>query len=48
MSCCGKLPVRGEFRPCLKRLDRVDEAALRDLIRAGLEDPGRRWTVYPV
>jgi hypothetical protein len=32
----------------LKRLDRVDEAALRALIRAGLEDLGRRWTVHPV
>jgi hypothetical protein len=31
----------------LKRLDRVDEGVLRDLIRAGLEDLGRRWTVLP-
>lgn len=32
----------------LKRLDRVDEGALRDLIRAGLDDLGRRWPVHPV
>ena len=32
----------------IKRLDRVDEGALRDLIRAGLEDLGTRWTIHPV
>jgi hypothetical protein len=32
----------------LKRLDRVDEGALRDLIRAGLEDLGKRWTIHRV
>jgi hypothetical protein len=31
----------------LKRLDRVNEAALRELIEAGLEDLGKRWTVHP-
>jgi Domain of unknown function (DU1801) len=32
----------------LKRLDGVDERALRELIRAGLEELRRRWTVHPV
>lgn len=32
----------------IKRLDAVDEGALRELIRAGLEDLGRRWPVHPV
>lgn len=32
----------------LRRLDRVDEGALRDLIRAGLEDLGTRWIIHPV
>jgi hypothetical protein len=32
----------------LRRLSAIDEGALRDLIRAGLEDLGRRWTVHPV
>ncbi len=32
----------------LKRLDRVDEGALRELIRAGLEDLGKRWTIHPI
>ena len=31
----------------LTRLDHADEAALRRLIRAGLDDLGRRWTVDP-
>lgn len=31
----------------LTRLDRVDMAALADLIRAGLEDLGTRWPVTP-
>jgi hypothetical protein len=31
----------------LRRLSAVDESALRDLIRAGLEDLNRRWTVRP-
>ena len=31
----------------LTRLDRVDMDALADLIRAGLEDLGRRWPVTP-
>lgn len=29
------------------RLDTIDEAALRDLIRAGLDDLGTRWEVRP-
>lgn len=32
----------------LKRLSDVDEAALRDLIRAGLTDLGKRWQIHPV
>lgn len=31
----------------LKRLAGINEDALRSLIRAGLEDLGRRWTVEP-
>ncbi|NJS40146.1 MAG: DUF1801 domain-containing protein [Rhodobacteraceae bacterium] len=31
----------------LKRLDRVDEGALRDLIRAGLDNLATRWEVLP-
>lgn len=31
----------------LKRLDGVDEAALRRLIRAGLDDLARHWTILP-
>jgi hypothetical protein len=32
----------------LRRLDRVDEAALRALIRAGLAELARQWPVHPV
>ncbi|WP_137110056.1 DUF1801 domain-containing protein [Rhodobacter sp. SY28-1] len=32
----------------LKRLEAVDEGALRELIRAGLEHLGRLWPVHPV
>jgi hypothetical protein len=32
----------------LRRLAAVDEGALSDLIRAGLEDLSQRWTVHPV
>lgn len=32
----------------IRRLAAVDEGALRDLIRAGLEDLGRRWQVHPL
>lgn len=32
----------------LKGLDQVNEDALRRLIRAGLEDLGRRWAIHPV
>ncbi|MBN8630921.1 MAG: DUF1801 domain-containing protein [Rhodobacterales bacterium] len=32
----------------IKRLDTVDEAVLRELIRAGLEDLARQWPVQPV
>lgn len=31
----------------LRNLDRVDESALRRLIRAGLDDLSTRWTVEP-
>ncbi|NJM81316.1 MAG: DUF1801 domain-containing protein [Tabrizicola sp.] len=31
----------------LKSLSRVDETALRELIRAGLDDLSARWTVFP-
>jgi hypothetical protein len=31
----------------LRRLDRVDEQALRALIRAGLQDLARRWPIHP-
>lgn len=32
----------------LKRLDAVDQAVLREVIRAGLEYLGRRWKIHPV
>ena len=32
----------------LKRLEAVDESALRELIRAGLEHLGRQWPVHPL
>ena len=32
----------------LARLDAVDEGALRDLIRAGLDDLATRWRVRPI
>jgi Domain of unknown function (DU1801) len=32
----------------IKRLELVDEGALRDLIRAGLDDLGRRWPIHPL
>lgn len=32
----------------LKRLAAVDEGVLRELIRAGLQDLGRRWALLPV
>lgn len=37
-------------KACLyvKRLDAVDEAVLGELIRAGVEDLGRRWPVQPL
>lgn len=37
-------------KSCLyfKRLDRLDEGALRRLIRAGLDDLATRWEVHPV
>lgn len=37
-------------KACLyvKRLSLVDEGALRDLIRAGLADLGKRWVIHPV
>jgi hypothetical protein len=38
---------RGKACTYLKRLEGVDEGALRNLIRAGLHDLGGRWTVHP-
>jgi len=37
-------------KACLyaRRLDRLNQTALRDLIRAGLDDLGKQWTVHPV
>lgn len=32
----------------IKRLSAVDEGVLRELIRAGLDDLGRRWEIHPV
>jgi hypothetical protein len=32
----------------IKRLAAVDEAVLRELIRAGLDDLGQRWAIHPV
>ena len=32
----------------LTRLDKVDEGALRELIRAGLDDLATHWPVHPV
>ncbi|PWR00838.1 hypothetical protein DKT77_20130 [Meridianimarinicoccus roseus] len=32
----------------MPRLDRVDTDVLAELIRAGLEDLARRWTIHPV
>ena len=31
----------------LTKLENADESALRDLIRAGLDDLGTRWTIEP-
>ena len=31
----------------LKRLEAADEGALRDLIKAGLDELGKRWAVHP-
>lgn len=37
-------------KSCLyvRRLDAVDEGVLRELIRAGLADLGKRWPIHPV
>jgi hypothetical protein len=32
----------------IKRLDRIDETVLAELIQAGLTDLARRWTIHPV
>ncbi len=32
----------------IKRLDRIDPSVLAELIQAGLDDLGRRWTIHPV
>lgn len=39
---------RGKACLYLPRLDRLDADVLADLIRAGLDDLGRRWTIHPV
>jgi hypothetical protein len=49
----GRMERLGPHRTgkgCLyvRRLDLVDEAVLRDLIRAGVTDCAARWAVYPV
>jgi hypothetical protein len=33
---------------CIRHLAAVDERVLRQLIRAGLDDLGKRWPVHPV
>lgn len=38
---------RGKSCWYIKSLDAVDETALRDLIRAGLEDLGSQWEIKP-
>jgi hypothetical protein len=38
---------RGKACTYLKRLEGVDEGALRDLIGAGLKELGTRWTLHP-
>ena len=38
---------RGKSCLYITRLDRVDEGALRDLIRAGLDDLATRWPIRP-
>lgn len=38
---------RGKACVYLKRLEGVNMAALRDLIRAGVEDLAPRWTILP-
>ncbi len=38
---------RGKSCLYLSRLDQADEGALRDLIRAGLEDLATRWPIRP-
>ena len=46
----GRLGKHRKGRSCLylNTLADADEAALRDLIAAGLADLGRRWAVHPV
>jgi Domain of unknown function (DU1801) len=39
--------TRGKSCWYVKRLSDIDEAALRDLIRAGLDDLASHWTVLP-
>ena len=39
--------TRGKSCWYVRRLDAVDEGALADLIRAGLDDLASRWTVRP-
>ncbi len=45
-----KLGPHRMTKACLyvKRLEQVDEAVLRELIRAGLKDLATRWPVHPV
>ena len=59
LNCPPLAAVRGDLlarlgphrmgKSCLylKRLAGIDDAVLRGVIRAGLDDLGRRWTVEP-
>jgi Domain of unknown function (DU1801) len=49
-SILARLGPHRAGKSCLyiRRLATVDEGALRELIRAGLEDLGQRWTVSAV
>jgi Domain of unknown function (DU1801) len=49
-SLLPKLGPHQMGKACLyiKRLAAVDEAVLRGLIRAGLDDLGRRWLIHPL
>ena len=46
MARLGKIR-HGKSCLYIPRLDRIDETALRDLIRAGIDDLATRWPVLP-